>query len=46
MDLYEETVHRAVAIKNYLQAFLTLTACVSVFLVWAKVKQLKRKLLM
>jgi len=46
MDLYEQTVHRNAQLKNWTQIALTLTACFSVFLVWLKVKALKRKFLL
>ena len=46
MDQYETKVHRNVQIRNWTQGALTLAACIAVFLVWTKVKSLKKKYLL
>jgi hypothetical protein len=46
MDLYEEAVLARVKQRNLTQGILTGVACLSVFLVWWKVRSLKKKLLL
>jgi hypothetical protein len=46
MDQYEQKVHKNESTKAWIQGALTVTACLSVFLVWAKVRALKRKFLL
>ena len=45
VDRYEEYVHNRAQKKNLITGALTVVACLAVFAVWAKVRRLKRKLL-
>jgi len=45
MDRYEAQVHKRAQTKTVVTGALTAVACLSVFAVWAKVRRLKRKLL-